>query len=206
MTKRKYDQDARAEAAEQTRRRIIDAVAQQLREAPTDPLSLDKVAKTAGTSRSTIYVAFGSRAGLFDAFVADLAARTGLPALTAAVAADDARTHLRGAIEAASRMKAGDLEIYRVLHAMDRLDPSSAADAVRALEQDRRGGIAHLAHRLAAQDLLRPDVTEDWAADVLWTLTSFESLDLLLTDRNLTVDEAIDRLTTTAERTLLRPQ
>ncbi|MGK8507428.1 hypothetical protein ACRS5S_05005 [Nocardia asiatica] len=53
------------------------------------------------------------------------------------------RAHLRGAIAAASRMKARDLEIYRVLHAMDRLDPASAAEAVRAMAEDRRGGVAH---------------------------------------------------------------
>ncbi|WP_280492039.1 TetR/AcrR family transcriptional regulator [Nocardia asiatica] len=204
MTKRKYDQAARAEAAVQTRRRILDAVADQLRAAPTEPLSLDKVAKAAGVSRSTIYVDFGSRAGLFDAFVEDLSTRTGLPELTAAVGSDDARGHLRGAIAAASRMKARDLEIYRVLHAMDRLDPASAAEAVRAMEEDRRGGVAHLAHRLAAADELREDVSVEWATDVLWTLTSFESLDLLITGRGLGVEDAIERLTTTAERTLCR--
>ncbi|MBF6339359.1 TetR/AcrR family transcriptional regulator [Nocardia abscessus] len=205
MTKRKYDQAARAEAAVQTRRRILDAVAGQLREAPTEPLSLDKVAKAAGVSRSTIYVDFGSRAGLFDAFVADLSSRTGLRELTAAVDSADARAHLRGAIAAASRMKARDLEIYRVLHAMDRLDPSSAAEAVRAMEEDRRGGVAHLAHRLAAANILREDVSTEWATDVLWALTSFESLDLLVTGRGLPVEEAIERLTVTAERTLCRP-
>ncbi|MBF6222196.1 TetR/AcrR family transcriptional regulator [Nocardia abscessus] len=205
MTKRKYDQAARAEAAVQTRRRILDAVAGQLRAAPTEPLSLDKVAKAAGVSRSTIYVDFGSRAGLFDAFVADLSSRTGLPELTAAVDSDDARAHLRGAIAAASRMKARDPEIYRVLHAMDRLDPSSAAEAVRAMEEDRRGGVAHLAHRLAAANVLREDVSEEWATDVLWMVTSFESLDLLITGRGLPVEEAIERLIVTAERTLCRP-
>ncbi|WP_054812607.1 TetR/AcrR family transcriptional regulator [Nocardia arizonensis] len=205
MSKRKYHQGARAEAAEQTRRRILDAVADQLRQAPTQPVSLDKVARSAEVSRSTIYADFGSRAGLFDAFVADLSARTGMSELSAAVTADDAREHLRDAIAAASRMKARDLEIYRVLHAMDRLDPSSAAEAVRAMEDDRRGGVAHLARRLHAGGLLRDDVSVEWATDVLWTLTSFESLDLLLTGRGLTVEQAVERLTTTAERTLCRP-
>lgn len=205
MTKRKYDQGIRAEAAEQTRRRILDAVADQLRHAPTQPLSLDKVARAAGVSRSTVYADFGSRAGLFDAFVADLWARTGLADLTAAVAARDARAHLRDALDAASRMKARDLEIYRVLHAMDRLDPSSAGEAVRAMETDRHGGVAHLARRLSEAGVLRAGVTVDWATDVLWMLTSFESLDLLLTGRGLTVEEAIERLTVTAERALCEP-
>ncbi|MBH0778442.1 TetR/AcrR family transcriptional regulator [Nocardia bovistercoris] len=206
MTKRKYDQAARADAAEQTRRRILDAVADQLREAPTRPVSLDKVAKAAGVSRSTIYVDFGSRAGLFDAFVAELTARTGVAELTAAVAADDPRAHLRGAIAAASAMMAGDLEIYRVLHAMDRLDPASAADAVRAMEENRRGGVTYVAERLHAAGALRADVSVDWAVDILWALTSFESLDLLLTGRGLGLDDAVERLTTTAERTLCRPE
>ena len=65
MSTRKYDQVLRAEAAEQTRRRILDAVAQRVREAPSEQLSLDQVARLARVSRSTIYADFGSRAGLF---------------------------------------------------------------------------------------------------------------------------------------------
>src|SRR5690348_8439374 len=81
---RPYEQRVRAEQAEETRRRILDAVDQQLRASPTQPLSLERVARTAGVARSTIYLAFGSRAGLFDAFIEDLWARTGLADLTAA--------------------------------------------------------------------------------------------------------------------------
>jgi AcrR family transcriptional regulator len=205
MSTRKYDQVLRADAAEQTRRRILDAVAQRVREAPSEQLSLDQVARLARVSRSTIYADFGSRAGLFDAFVVDLWQRTGLPQLTEAVDTADPRAHLRNGIAAASRMKAGELEIYRVLHAMDRLDPDSAGGAVRAMEQDRRGGMEHLAQHLAEQGVLREGVSVDEAVNVLWVITSFESLDLLLTGRGLSVDEAINLLVTTAERTLCRP-
>ncbi|MET8649888.1 TetR/AcrR family transcriptional regulator [Nocardia aurea] len=206
MGTRRYEQVVRADAAEQTRRRILDAVGEQLRAAPTEPVSLEKVARAAKVSRSTIYVDFGSRAGLFDTFVMDLYERTGLRELSAAVAADDPREHLREALAAAGRMKSRDLDIYRVLHAMDRIDPSSAAEAVRAMEEDRRGGVTHLANRLASAGLLREDVSVDWAVDVLWTLSSFESLDLLVTGRGLTVEEATERLVTTAERTLYRSE
>ena len=111
-----------------------------MREAPTEQPSLDKVAQLAKVSRSTIYADFGSRAGLFDAFVVDLWERTGLGALNRAVAADDARAHLREGIAAASRMKGQELDVYRVLHAMDRLDPESAGGAVRHMETDRGAG------------------------------------------------------------------
>jgi len=204
MGTRKYEQQLRAENAEQTRRRILDAVGQRLREAPTEQPSLDKVASLARVSRSTIYADFDSRAGLFDAFVVDLWERTGLSTLTEAVATTDAREHLRGGLTTASRMKANDLEIYRVLNAMDRLDPSSAGGAVQKMEEDRRGGMEHLARRLSEAGELRDDVTVDQAVDVLWMIASFESLDLLMTGRGLSVDEAIEVLVTTAERTLCR--
>ena len=100
---RRYEQRLRAESAEDTRRRILDAVRQRLHEAPTEPLSLDQVARLAKVARSTIYVAFGTRAGLFDAFTEDLWRRAGLAELTEAVAHPDAHEHLRGGIRASVR-------------------------------------------------------------------------------------------------------
>lgn len=204
-TTRKYEQVLRAESAQETRRRILDAVGQRLRDAPTEQPSLDQVAKLAKVSRSTIYADFGSRAGLFDAFVADLWERTGLDELSEAVLADDPREHLRQGIAAASRMKGQELAIYRVLHAMDRLDPESAGGAVRQMEKSRRGGMEALAQHLADAGVLREDVSVDQAFDALWVLTSFESLDLLVSGRRLSVDEAIETLVTMAERAVCRP-
>ena len=67
MATRPYEQRQRAEAAEQTRRRILDAVIERLRKAPAEPVSVDRIAEMAGVARSTVYAIFGSRAGLFDA-------------------------------------------------------------------------------------------------------------------------------------------
>lgn len=205
MATRKYDQVLRAEAAQETRRRILEAVGRRLREVPTEQPSLEQVARLAKVSRSTIYADFGSRAGLFDAFVVDLWERTGLSELGRAVASDNAREHLRQGIAAASRMKGQDLAIYRVLHAMDRLDPESAGGAVRHMERDRRAGMESLAAHLEQEGALREDLSAEQAADALWVLTSFESLDLLVTGRGLTVDEAIETLVMMADRTVCRP-
>ena len=61
---------------------------------------------------------------------------------------------------------------------------------------------AVLARRLAEQGLLRPGVTPEEAADVLWLLTSFESFDLMYSGRGMPVDAIVTTLVTTAERTL----
>jgi AcrR family transcriptional regulator len=204
VPRRKYDQRLRAESAAQTRRRILDAVATRLREAPTEPVSMDKVAALARVARSTIYVVFGSRAGLFDAFTEDLSQRTGMAQLTEAVAAADPRDHLRGAVLAACRMLAGDLEIYRVLSSMSRIDPDSVGGAIARMDQNRRGGLEYLARRLDEAGVLRDDVTATQAVDLLWVLSSFEAFDQLHTDRGLSVDDAADVLATTAERTICR--
>jgi AcrR family transcriptional regulator len=201
---RKYDQRLRAEAADETRRRILDAVARRLREAPAEPLSLDQVARLARVARSTIYLVFGSRAGLFDAFTEDLWQRTGIAELTRAVATPDARAHLRAASLAACRMLAADRDIYRVLYSMSRLDAESVGRAVEKMDNERRGGMQHLANRLAEDGALRPDVSVEQATDLLWMLCSFDTFDLLYTDRGLSADDVADLVATTAERTICR--
>ncbi|MFT3831868.1 MAG: TetR/AcrR family transcriptional regulator [Micropruina sp.] len=204
MARRKYEQVVRAETAQETKRRIMDAVGQCLRERPTERPGLERVAELAGVSRSTIYLAFGSRAGMFDAFVADLWQRTGIAELTQAVSADDAREHLRQGIAAASRMKGSELAVYRVLHSMDRLDPESAGGAVRHMEEDRRAGMESLANHLVDQDLQRPGLSREQVLNALWVLTSFESLDLLISGQGLSVDDAVDTLVWMAERAVCR--
>jgi AcrR family transcriptional regulator len=201
---RKYEQRLRAEAAQETRRRILDAVHARLREAPAEPLSLDEVARSADVARSTIYLVFGSRAGLFEALVEDLLERGGFDRLVEAVAHPDAREHLRAGLRAGLEMYAADRDVHRVLFSMGQLHPEALGGAVQRWEERRAGGIEYLARRLEEQGALRADVTVDQAANVLWALSSFESFDLLYTGRGLSASEAADVLVATAERSLVR--
>jgi AcrR family transcriptional regulator len=201
---RRYEQRLRAETADETRRAILDAVAQRLRDAPTEPLGLDQVAQLARVARSTIYLIFGSRAGLLDAFTEDLADRTGLARLTEAVANPDARRHLREGIAAGFKMYAEDLVVYRVLFSMNHLDPASLGGAVERMEERRAGGMAYLARRLAEDAVLRDDVTIEQAIDLLWVLCSFETFDALYSDRGKSLEEAIELIAWTAEQSLCR--
>lgn len=205
MATRKYEQRLRAVSAEQTRHDVLAALEERLTEARGASVGLEDVARRAGVSRSTVYLVFGSRAGLFDALVDHLWQRSGLARLTEAVAHPDAREHLRGGLRAGTEIFAAMRDVAAVLFAMSALDPDSVGGAIVRMEDHRWGGMLHLAHRLAEQGVLRDDVTEAEAADTLWVLASFESFDALHTGRGLSTDDVVRHLVTTAERTLCSP-
>ena len=201
---RKYEQRLRAESSEATRQRILGALEQRLREAPTEPVSLDEIAKRAAVARTTVYLIFGSRAGLFDALTTELWSRAGLSTLTEAVAHPDAREHLRGGLRAGVAIYAALRDVAVALFSMSALDPDSVGGAIARMEERRWGGMQYLAGRLGEQGQLRADVTVEDAANVLWLLCSFDSFDALYTGRGIPADEVARVLAATAERTLCR--
>jgi AcrR family transcriptional regulator len=204
MATRKYEQRLRAEAAEETRRRILDAVFQRLRTAPTQPASVDQIAQTARVARSTVYLIFGSRAGLFDAVIEDLMQRAGFDRVTTAVALPDAREHLRQGIRAGAEVYAVDRDVHRILFSMAMIDPDVEAGAMQRMEERRFSGMTYLAGRLAEQDVLRPDLSTADAAHILFVLTSFDAFDLLYAGRGRPADEVGALLATMAERAVCR--
>jgi AcrR family transcriptional regulator len=65
--KRPYRMTARADAAEQTAQRILDAATAVFWERPTDQIPLDEVARRAGVTKQTILRRFGTKDGLVTA-------------------------------------------------------------------------------------------------------------------------------------------
>lgn len=204
MATRRYQQRARAETAEETRRAILDAVYQRLREAPSEKVSVEQIARMAGVARSTVYVIFGSRAGLFDALGADLMQRAGFERIVAAVALPDALDQLHDGLVATVDVYAANRDVARALYSMALPDPDAVGGAIHRIEENRAGGMAHLAQQLADQGVLRPGVTAAEAADILWVLYSFDTFDLLYTGRGLSTDQVAQRLLATVHRTLCR--
>jgi AcrR family transcriptional regulator len=203
MSRRRYEQRLRAEAAEETRRRILDALYDRLREAPSDPVSVDEIARRARVARSTVYLVFGSRSGLFDALTDRLVQGAGYDRIIEAVGHPDARETLRGGLEGGVRMYAAHHDVFRVLYSLAKLDPDGAGRALASGEARRAAGMDWLAGRLAEQGVLRPDVTEDQAARVIWILASFDAYDLLATGRRVSPEAAAELLIETAEHALL---
>jgi AcrR family transcriptional regulator len=204
MSPRRYDQRLRAEAAEETRRRVLDALYERLKAEPSRPVSVDEIAQIARVARSTIYLIFGSRAGLFDALAAELFRSGEFAIVEAAVANPNARASLRDGLLGGARMFAAHRDVFRVLYSMAELDANAVGGAVQRLEAARAAGMARLAERLATADLLRPEISAEDAAHVLWLLTSFDGFDVLYSGRGLSLDDVVDVLTTTAERSLYR--
>lgn len=202
MAKRKYTQQARAAAAEETRQRILGAMRDRLRAAPSEALSIERVAQEAGVARSTVYLVFGSKAGLFEALGQDLLERTGFQRIVDAVALPDARDAVRESLRAAASVYAAERDVSRTIYSMWSLEPEAVRRAFEVVERGRAEGQGWLARRLAEEGHLHPDVTVEQAADILWVITSFETFDQLYTGRGLSEKETAARLVMMAERSL----
>ena len=203
MSRRAYVQRLRAEGAEENRRRILDALYERVREAPAQPITVDEVARLARVARSTIYLVFGSRSGLFDALADRLLSGEGYEQILEAVRQPDPRATLRGGLAGGVRMYASHRDVFRVLYAMARLDPDGAGHAMAESERRRARGMADLARRLDDGKLLRSGLTAERAAHMIWIFASFDAYDLLATGRGLPEQQIVDLLVDTAEHALL---
>jgi len=204
MDKRQYVQRVRAESADATRRRILDAARATLERGPSGALRVDEVARAAGVSRSTVYVLYGSRAGLFDALGRHLRLEAGFDDLIREFRRPDALEAMRGSQRAAVRMYAKMPELARAMFTMGAVDPDAVA-AIRAIEDGRRPGQAEIARRLAEQGYLRDGVDIDEATDILTVITSFQAFDELFNGGGLPAGVVADRLVAMAERSICRP-
>jgi AcrR family transcriptional regulator len=76
--RRTYDNSLRQQQAEQTKQRILEALAEQLSDGGRDDLSIAKLAERAGVSEPTVYRHFPNKEALFmelDGWIADTTGR-----------------------------------------------------------------------------------------------------------------------------------
>lgn len=200
---RRYRMKARAEAAEATRRKVIEAARKAIMDGPVPALTMGEVARRAGVARSTLYAQYGSQAGLVGAVGVDAGLRGGFERVLELFNLPDAAEAMRRALPQGARMMGSDYELNRRVRVLAQLDPEVMAGLVTA-EEHRTGGMRYQAGRLAEQGKLRPGVSPERAAMVLSLLTDFATYEGLHMRWGMDAEQIGEFLVSVASRYLLR--
>ncbi len=199
---RRYVLRSRAETAATTRRRMIEAGRRVLSAGDVPRLDLVAVARESGVARSTIYLSFGSRSAFLDAIAEDSLARAGFGRLGEYFMLPDATEAMEKSLAQGPLVYASEHAILRRMLLLAQLDPD-AAKLYQARQKARAASMRELAHRLHRQHVLRPGISVDVAASILFVLTSFEAFDQLYSTWGLDAKTCGSRFVAAAQASLL---
>ena len=185
--KRRYDSTGRQAQARRNRQAILDAAQRQFLEGGYVATTIAAVAAEAGVSVETIYKAFGGKPGLVRAiYQRGLAGQQPVPAFQRADAMrereTDPETIMRHWGALTSEVSSVVSPIARLVRAAAASDPEMAA-LLRAHNDLRERRARHHARFLKQRGYLRQGISLAQATDILWTCTSDELYDLLVTQR-----------------------
>jgi AcrR family transcriptional regulator len=186
------DMSSRGNPAE-TRRRILDAALDFFQRGEVDA-SMQAITKAAGFSRQTLYLNFADRGAFYVAVVERAEERfhfseeyAKIERAPNGIAALGAIVDLQARISRLIKPIAYALDILR--------NKDNAVEKARQKRMDRRMAACEaIVARLAAEGLLRRDITVKPATDILWLLTSFHTWDDLVNTRKWTTAQYRDFL------------
>ena len=155
-----------------TRTRILEETLELLRKGRGAVVTMAEVAKAADISRQAIYLHFADRAELFIAVARFADERRGLEKdLQKIWDAPDGIATLREAAAMQGRQNPKIWPIARAIDAIRRSD-ESAERAWQDRLSSRLTGARRIVRRLKEERLLRPDLEEPAAVDLLWSILS----------------------------------
>lgn len=170
MNSRAYESPARQAAAEEKRARVVAAATGLLRDRESARVvSLEAVAKAAGVTRLTVYNQFGSRSGLLEAVLDQVAREAGMEKVAEAMSNADPNAALDQLIDLVCRAWGHD-DSMRSLHAAAELDQELAA-AIDQRTERRRGALRVLVKRMSAGRWSEERQRD--LVDLLYATTSF---------------------------------
>jgi AcrR family transcriptional regulator len=194
VKRRRYNAPVRQEAALRTRGQILDAAAGRFAADGYARATVASIAAEAGVSVETVYKAFGGKPGLVRGlWERALAGEGPVPAEVRSDAVSGRSDDPRAIVTAWSRFmvevapRASPVMLLLAQAAVG--DPSLAA-LVRELDARRRERMAHNANAIRRH--LRPGLTVDAAADVMFVMTAPELYDLLVLRRGWSVEAYAD--------------
>ena len=206
--KRAYDASGRRAAAERRRLAILAAARDLFTEGGYAGTSVQAVAERAGVSLDTVYATVGRKPQLLLA-VHDMALAEGpapVPAeqrgyVRAMQEAPTAEAKLRTYAAAMGRVLPRSVPIMRALREAGATEPDCAAQ-YDAISERRAANMRLLVADLRATGELREELTDDDAADLVWSLNSPEWFGLV-TSRGRTPEQYAELLADVLLHTLL---
>lgn len=204
MSPRTYRLGQRAESVSSTRARILAGARELLAAGGVRGVVMDEVAARADVARATVYYQFGSKRGLLEAVVDDVAQRAGQREIEQAVELADPVAALRRTFVLGCRFWSSEQVVVRRLVGLAAIDPEIRAVLVTA-DNGRLAVVTRLADRLADAGLLAAGWPHSRALDALWMLSSFEAFDQLCTRRRLPPKDVASLLLDLAGQMLTPP-
>jgi AcrR family transcriptional regulator len=185
--RRRYDSSGRQAQARRSRQAILDAAQRQFLHGGYAATTIAAIAAEAGVSVETVYKAFGGKPGLVRAiYDRGLAGQQPVPAYQRADAIRERETDPRAIMgnwaTIASEVSSVVSPIEQLVRAAAASDPDMAA-LLQAHHDLRERRARHHARFLKQRGYLREGVSLAQATDILWTCTSDELYDLLVTQR-----------------------
>jgi AcrR family transcriptional regulator len=200
-----------------TRARLVDAAASAFLEGGYSATTVTELARHAGVSLQTLYLAVGSKPALLRAVLEQALAPGSVPedgvgdsyrrelrAQTAGVhqGLDDARTRVSAIAHVFRTVAERAAPWWRLYRHAAATEPEIAADWAE-LHRLRRGTLAALLDDVP-NEAFRSGLTRDDAVDTLWALASPETYELLVERAGYTIDGFEDWVTNTLTAALLR--
>lgn len=177
-----------------TRARILDAALRLVTKRGGADVKLGDVAREAGVSRQALYLHFADRAGLFLALVRHADDRRGLAAAIQRIQeAPSGETALREMAATQARMNPAIWPLARAFESVRRQDDAAERSWQERLAH-RLEGCRAIVAQVAREGLLRPDLSRDVAADLLWTLSSLRMWEDLVLLRGWSAQQYEQRL------------
>ena len=171
--KRRYNSPKRERQARQTREQIVEAARRLFARGGFTKTTVEAIAREAGVSAQTVYASVGSKRAIVLALLDRLEAEGGNEELRRELGSTkDPRRQLRAIVSFNRRLFERGRDVLDVVMAT-RADPDVEAFG-RAGEARRREGQARWVRAWAEDGVLRPNLDEGEAADVLWALTGPE--------------------------------
>jgi AcrR family transcriptional regulator len=206
--RRRYTSTLRAEQAQLTRERILDAAEGLFLADGYGATTIARVARRAGVAADTVYATIGSKRGilkaLMDARVTGDAEPTPLldrPDIKATSAEPDRGRRVRLGAEGIAAIHERARRIDDLMLSAAGSDPEIAALRSEIQQHQRLEGMRYALSAMKGTDPFRVPLDDDQAADILWTLTSPEVHRLLRDQRHWPADrycqwlaDAIQRL------------